>query len=806
MKLTLSWLKEHLETEASLDEISSALTMLGLEVESINDRAAELAPFTVAYVETAEQHPNADRLRVCKVNTGTEVLDVVCGAPNARAGMKVVFAAIGTHIPGTDMVLEKRAIRGVTGFGMLCSEREMGISDDHEGIIELPDDAEIGAPFAPLVGLDDARIDIAITPDRGDCLGVLGIARDLAAAGIGKLITPAIKPLQGDFASPILVRLDFTQETADACPLFVGRYIRGVKNGSSPDWLRRRLRAVGLRPISALVDITNLATFDRARPLHVFDADALVGNIHVRLARAGERLAALDDKTYEVDPEMTVIADDDGPVALAGVIGGAPTGCTAKTTNVFLESAYFDLVRTATTGRKLQIESDARHRFERGIDREGTVSGAQYATHLILDICGGEASELVIAGGAPGDKREIRFRPGRVHALGGLDVQCDESTAILHSLGFAPQTTAEDITVRVPTWRHDIDGEADIVEEVLRVKGFDTIPAVSLPRAHAVARPGLDGPKRRVRQSRRTLAARGLNECVTWSFLSGEQAALFGGGKAVLALANPISSELTDMRPSTLPNLLAAVARNRARGFDSFGMFEVGPIYADDTPEGQGVAAGAVRCGQSGPRNWLDVPRSVDAFDTKGDALALLTTLGIPTDRVNVTADAPDWYHPGRSGVLHLGPKTVLGHFGELHPRILGAFDVEAPIAAFELFLDALPRPKLKATRARPPFTVSDLPTVSRDFAFLVDEGVPAEDVLGAVRQVSAKNSLKLPFSDITLFDIYEGEGMAEGKKSVAFSITLQPTERTLTDDEIKAVADAVIAQVTKATGGELRG
>jgi phenylalanyl-tRNA synthetase beta chain len=806
MKLTLSWLKEHLETDASLDEISAALTMLGLEVETITDRSAELAPFTVAYVEAAEQHPNADRLRVCKVNTGTEVLDVVCGAPNARAGMKGVFAPIGTRIPGTDMVLEKRAIRGVTGFGMLCSEREMGISDDHEGIIELPEDAEVGAPFAPLVGLDDPLIDIAITPDRADCLGVLGIARDLAAAGLGKLITPVTEPLPGAFISPIVARLDFATETAEPCPLFVGRYIRGVKNGPSPDWLQRRLRAVGLRPISALVDITNLATLDRARPLHVFDADALAGNIHVRLARAGESLAALDDKTYALDPEMCVIADDDGPVALAGVIGGVPTSCTAETTNVFVESAYFDPVRTATTGRKLQIESDARYRFERGVDREGTAPGAQYATHLILDICGGEASELVITGGVPLDPREIIFRPGRVHALGGLDVQRDESVAILRALGFAPQTGAEDITVSVPTWRHDIDGEADIVEEVLRVKGFDAIPAVSLPRDHAVAVPGLDGPKRRARQARRALAARGLNECVTWSFLSGEQAALFGGGKPELALANPISSELTDMRPSTLPNLLAAVARNRARGFDDFGLFEIGPVYADDTPEGQGLVAGGLRRGQSGPRNWLNGPRPVDAFDAKGDAMALLAALGAPADRASVTADAPEWYHPGRSGVLRLGPKTVLGHFGELHPRILAAFDAEAPIAAFELFLDALPQPKPKATRARPPFAVSDLPAVSRDFAFLVDEGVSAEDVLRAVRQVSAKNPLKLPFADITLFDIYEGKGMAEGKKSVAFSITLQPSQHTLTDEDIKTVEDAVVAQVTKVTGGELRG
>lgn len=806
MKLTISWLKEHLETDASVDEIAERLTMLGLEVEDVIDRSAELAPFTVAYVEEAEQHPNADRLRVCKVNTGTEVLDVVCGAPNARAGMKGVFAPIGAHIPGTDITLEKRAIRGVTGYGMLCSEREMGISEDHEGIIELPDDAPVGAPFAPLAGLDDPVIDIAITPDRGDCLGILGIARDLAATGIGRLITKPVEPVPGAFESPVGVRLDFSGETADACPLFVGRYIRGVKNGPSPEWLQRRLRALGLRPISALVDITNLVTMDRARPLHVFDADSLAGGIHARLARAGEKLDALDDKTYELDAEMTVIADDDGPVALAGVIGGTPTGCTEETVNVFLEAAYFDPIRTATTGRKLQIDSDARYRFERGVDRAGTQPGAEFATRLILDLCGGEASELVIAGAEPAWGETLTFRPSRVHALGGLDVAKDRSIEILDALGFAPSDQGETVSTRVPSWRHDVDGEADLVEEVLRVVGFDEIPVVSMPRATAVGRPALDTAQRRVRTTRRILAARGLNECVTWSFLSGENARRFGGGADSLALANPISSELTDMRPSIVPNLLDAAHRNEARGFTDFGLFEVGPTYADDTPEGQATVAGGIRAGQSGPRHWLEASRSIDALDAKADAVALIGGLGVPTDRLQVTMDAPDWYHPGRSGVLRLGPQNALAQFGELHPRILAEMDVEGPIIAFEVFLDRLPQPKAKPTKARPALKTSDLLPVDRDFAFLVDENVTAESLLRAVRSVSGKGPLKLPFTAIDLFDIYTGEGVPEGKKSMALSVTIQPSDKTLTDEEIQQTADAIVAQVVKSTGGELRG
>jgi phenylalanyl-tRNA synthetase beta chain len=806
MKLTLGWLKEHLETDTPIEAIAERLTMLGLEVEQIIDRAAELAPFTVAYVEDCAPHPNADRLKLCKVDTGAGVLEVVCGAPNARTGMKGVFAPIGARLPGTGLVLEKRAIRGVTGHGMLCSEREMGLSDEHEGIIELPEDAPVGAPFAELLGLDDPVLDIAVTPDRGDCLGVLGIARDLAAAGAGRLVGPVPEPVPGAYPSPIGVRLEFTAQTASACPLFIGRHIRGVRNGPSPAWLQRRLRAVGLRPISTLVDVTNFVTLDRARPLHAFDADALAGSIHLRLARAGERLAALDERTYDLDPEMCVVADDDGPVSLGGVIGGTSTGCTADTVNVFVEAAWFDPVRTAATGRKLGIDSDARYRFERGADRAGTAPGMELATRMILELCGGEASEPVVAGAEPPWGQRLDVRPARVHALGGLDLPKNDSIRILDALGFAPEDRGEVVSVRVPSWRNDIDGEADIVEEVLRVEGFDAIPPESLPREAAVARPALDAIQRRAPAARRCLAARGLEECVTWSFLSARHAGLFGGGAPALTLANPISTELTDMRPSVLPNLIAAAGRNADRGFADFGLFEVGPVYADDTPDGQTTMAGGIRAGRTGPRNWLVEPRAHDAFDAKADALAVLSALGLDTDKVTVSADAPPWYHPGRSGVIRLGPKTALATFGELHPRVLEDMDVAGPMVAFEVHLAGVPQPKARPTRARPAFAPSDLPAVNRDFAFVVPESVAAAQLLGAVRALSGKPPHRLGFTAVDLFDVYAGEGVPEGHKSLAVSVTIQPAERTLTEDDIQAVSDAIVAQVEKATGGKLRG
>ncbi len=803
MKFTLGWLREFLETGAGLDEIAERLTALGLEVESAVDRGAALAPFVVGHVLEARPHPNADRLRVCRVDTGAETVEVVCGAPNARAGMKGVFAPIGARIPGTGAVLEKRAIRGVAGMGMLCSEREMGISDAHEGIIELPPDAPAGAPFAPLAGLDDPVIDIAVTPERGDCLGVLGIARDLAAAGAGRLDAPPPPPAAGYGPCPVAVGLEFDAETAGACPLFVGRHIRGVRNGPSPAWLRNRLRAAGLRPISAVVDITNLVMLERARPLHAFDAGALTGNVCARLAREGETLDALDGKTYALDGGMTVIADESGPIALAGVIGGARTGCAESTVDVFLESAVFDPVRTAATGRRLKIESDARYRFERGVDAEAAAEGAERATQLILELCGGEASDLAAAGAPPRRDRRIAFRPSRVRTLGGLDVPPERCREILDALGFAPRGGGgETLSCRAPSWRHDIDGEADLVEEILRVVGYDAVPAEPLPRARAVARPGLNAAQRRARRARRALAARGLHECVTWSFIEAEHARRFGGGAGALRLANPIASALTDMRPSLLPGLVAAAARNRAHGQADFGLFEVGPIYAGDAPGDQRTAAAGIRCGATGPRNWLAAPRAADAFDAKADALALADALGGPAESLRAAAPGPEWFHPGQSGALRLGPRNTVAHFGMLHPRAVAALGAAGPVAAFELFLDRLPP---GSGKARPPAPGGELQPVRRDFAFVVDAALPADDLLRTIRGLSGKLPGKLALSEIALFDDYRGAGVAEGKKSLAVTVAIHPRERTLTDEDIQAAADAIVARVRRATGGALR-
>ena len=796
MKLTLAWLKSHLETEATLDEIVARLTALGLEVEDVTDPGAALAAFTVGYVIEAKPHPNADRLSVCRIDTGAGEVQVVCGAPNARTGMKGVFAASGLTVPGSGLLLKKTVIRDVESNGMLLSERELGLSDEHDTIIELADDAPIGAPVAPLMGLDDPLIDIAITPDRGDCLGVRGVARDLAAAGLGTLAPLDDAAIAGGFASPIAVHLDFDDETADACPAFVGRYFRGVTNGPSPKWLQERLVAVGLRPISALVDITNWLTLDLSRPAHVFDAGRLAGDIRVRLARDGERIAALDDREYALNDAVTAITDDSGVIGLGGVIGGETTGCTADTTEVLLEIACFDPVRTARTGRTLGIESDARYRFERGIDAAFMRPGIEIATRLILELCGGEASEVFVAGAIPTAQRKLPFRPARVESLGGIAVKAATCHDILGRLGF--EIDGESVTV--PSWRHDIEVEPDVVEEVLRVNGFDRIPEVSMPRAHGVAAPVLTTAQRRVGWTKRALAARGLAEAVTWSFLPSIHAGLFGGGGADLKLANPISAELTDMRPGLIPNLLAAVGRNIDRGFDRVALFEVGQTYADDSAQGQHVAAGVVRAGTSAPRHWRDAPRPVDAFDVKADALAVIAACGGPVAKVQISAPGPEWYHPGRSGTLRLGP-TVLAHFGELHPRVAATFDIGGPLVACEVMLDAIPLPKAKASRARPAVKLSPFQSLRRDYAFVVDAAVRADNLVRAAR--SADKAL---ITDVRLFDAYEGPELGDDKRSLAIEVILQPTERTLTDADIEAVSKKITAAVEKATGGVLRG
>jgi len=799
MKFTLSWLKSHLDTTAGVDEIARTLTMLGLEVEAVADRAAALAPFVVGYVVKAEPHPQADRLRVCQVETGSGQVQVVCGAPNARTGMKGVFAASGTTIPGTGLNLKKTMIRGVEANGMLCSAREMGLGEDHDGIIDLPADAPVGQPFAKVLGLDDPIFDISITPNRADCLGVRGVARDLAAAGLGRLKPFDDAKVAGSFDSPLKWRIDASETD---CPVVAGRYFRGVKNGESPQWLKDRLTAIGLRPISALVDITNLVMMDLGRPLHAYDADKVRGGeLIIRRARKGESFAALNGKTYELDSEMLVIADAEGADDLAGIMGGERTGCSATTTNMFLEVAIFDPVLTAATGRRLDLQSDARYRFERGLDPTSHWWGAEVAARLVQEICGGTASHITVAGDEPTWRRTVGFRPSRLAGLGGIDVPAADARRILGELGFTVADKGTSWDVSPPSWRGDIEGEADIVEEVTRVHGFDRIAPVSMPRMTPLPLPATTPQQRRAGTAKRTLAARGLVEAVTYSFLPGAHARLFGGGAPEMTLVNPISAELDAMRPSILPNLIAAAGRNADRGVVDLGLFEVGPQYRDTTPGGQSLVAAGLRVGHSGPRHWLERPRAVDAYDAKSDALALLAALGAPTDNVQITGDAPSWYHPGRSGTARLGA-NVLAWFGEIHPRVLAAMGVGtgSVLVGFEVFVNALPPPKAKKGTARPLLKLSPYQAVERDFAFVVDAEVSAEKLLRAAR--GADKSL---VADVSLFDVYAGANLGAGKKSIAIAVVLQPTERTLTDAEIEAASAKIVAAVQKATGGMLR-
>jgi phenylalanyl-tRNA synthetase beta chain len=799
MKFTLSWLKEHLETKATLAELRDGLTMLGLEVEGITNPAETLKGFVVGYVVEAVQHPNADRLRLCRVDTGSGLVQVVCGAPNARTGMKGIFAPTGSYIPGTDMTLKASKIRGEESNGMLCSVRELQLGDDHSGIIDLPAEAKTGAPAAEALGLDDPVIEIKVTPNRGDCLGVHGIARDLAAAGLGILKPVKADKIAGSYKSPIKWTHGYEPKPESPCPIVVGRHFRGLKNGPSPDWLQRRLKAIGLRPISTLVDITNLVTFDLNRPLHVFDAKKLTGDLVMRQAREGEQILALDGKTYTLDPSVSVIADAQGVHGIGGIMGGEDTGVREDTTEIFLEAAYFQPIGIAASGRKLGILSDARYRNERGIDPESCGWGAEAATRLILELCGGETSEIVSSGVMPNWQRSYTLRADRVKTLTAIDVPARETAEILSKLGFTVVGSGP-WTAAVPPWRPDIVGEADLVEEVTRVHGFDSIPTTSLPRLSPTSKPVRDALQRRVPQARRALGSRGLVEAVTWSFLPLKQAERFGGGGADLRLLNSIASELDTMRPSILPNLVEAAARNEARGLADPALFEVGPQYKDAAPGGQRTVAAGIRHNMAVPRNWAGPARAVDAFDAKADALAVLAAIGAPVDNMSAQGGAPDWYHPGRSGAIRLGDR-VMAHFGEMHPEITTAAGLRGPVAAFEVFLDAPPLPKAKATKARPKLVLSPFQPVERDFAFLVDDSVEAEKIVRA-----ARNADKALIAGARVFDLYAGKGVAEGKKSIAIAVTLQPVERTLTDAEIEAVSAKIVAQVAKATGAVLRG
>jgi len=801
MKFTLPWLKEHLETTASLDEIVDKLTMIGLEVEAVEDKAKEYAPFKVVQILEAVQHPNADRLRVCKVDNGTGApLQIVCGAPNARAGLKTVLGLPGTYISAKDITLSVGKIRGVESQGMMISGAEIGFNDDHSGIIEMPADAPIGAPFAEVLGISDPVIEINLTPNRPDCTGVNGIARDLGAAMIGTYKQNAPKPIKGTYPCPVKV----TIEAPELCPAFALRLVRGVKNGPSPEWLQKRLVAIGLRPINALVDITNYITFDRGRPLHVFDAKKVTGNITVRRAQNGEKLLALDGKTYTLDQGMCVIADERAVESLAGIMGGEESGCDETTTDVLIESALWSELNIAQTGRKLGINTDARYRFERGVDPAFTLPGLDLATQMVLDLCGGEPSEVVVAGDPAPKDRLIDFPLADIPRLSGLKVPFAEVRRILERLGFFVAGQGDQVKVAVPSWRPDVHGRADLVEEVVRIVGVDEVPSTPFPRGADARKPVLTTIQGRTRKAKRALATRGLTEAVTWSFVSKREAELFGGGAPELALANPIAAELSDMRPSLLPGLITAAQQNADRGFNDVALFEVGQIFKGEKPEDQFIAATGLRRALAKPegigRHWSMAAKPVDAFDAKADAFAVLAAAGAPMQALQIVPGAPAWFHPGRSGTIQMGPKNVIGYFGELHPRTLAALKVEGPLVAFEVILEAIPEPKAKATRAKPLLELSPFQPVERDFAFLVDTSVKAADIVR-----SAQNADKKLITNVSVFDVYEGKGIEPGKKSVAIAVTLQPREKTMTDAEIDALGQKIVAEVTKRTGGVLR-
>jgi phenylalanyl-tRNA synthetase beta chain len=808
VKFTLSWLKDHLETDADAAAVADAMTMAGLEVEHVADPTVALKAFTVARIVEAVQHPNADRLRVCQVETVDGMKEIVCGAPNARAGLTTIYAPIGAYVPGLGVTLVEKPVRGVVSNGMLCSAGELELPGESDGILELPPSIPVGTPAATVYALEPV-IDFEVTPNRPDWLGVAGIARDLAATGLGKLKHYDIAVVRGAFASPIKVRL----EAPEMCPVFAGRLIRGVKNGPSPAWLQARLQAIGLRSINRLVDVTNLIAYDRARPLHVYDLSKLVGDeivvrggLHSAETGAVEHLIALDGKTYAAEASVCVIADANGerPIGLGGVMGGESTGCSDETTDVFVESAWFDPIVTAQTGRSLTISSDAQYRFARGVDPASVIPGLELATRLILDLCGGEPSEIVLAGEHPANPLPFAFDPAYVKRLSGMALDDDRIGTILGQLGFLVTASdagqAEPWTVTPPSWRRDVDGKADLVEEVARIVGFDHLPNTPLPDQNPSSKGVLNPRQARVRLARRALAALGYAEAVTWSFTSQKTATLFGGGSERLVLENPIASELDCMRPSALPNLIQAAARNAARGHADAALFEIGPIYPGDGPGDQRtVIAGLIA--PHAARHWGGKDGADDAlFGLKGDLMVLLEEIGAPVGSLQLAqGQNRDWWHPGRSARLQLGPKTIIAEFGELHPRVLKALDADGPMLAFEIVLESVPEPKARAkTRGSADLLV--LQPLTRDFAFVVEDDKAAGDLVRAVAGAD-----KVLIEEVRVFDIYRGAGVPEGSKSVALEIVIQPREATLTEAEIEALSARVVAAATK-LGAQLRG
>jgi phenylalanyl-tRNA synthetase beta chain len=798
MKFTLSWLKHHLETDASVDLIAETLTDLGLEVEGVENPAERLADFTIGYVESAEKHPDADKLRVCQVQTKDGLTQIICGAPNARAGITVVIASPGTYVPGIDTTIGVGKIRGIESHGMMCSEREMELSEEHDGIIELPS-GTVGQTFTDWLAQNqpervDPVIEIAITPNRPDALGVYGIARDLAARGLGTLKPLTIDPVPASFTADLSVSID--DDTHDGCPVFCGRLIRGVKNGPSPAWLQTQLRAIGLRPISFLVDVTNWFTYDLNRPLHVFDADKVQGDLRVHRAKGGETILALDDKTYTLQAGQIAISDDHGVASIAGIMGGDATGCTDETVNVFVESAYWDPIQIAYTGRALKINSDARYRFERGIDPAFTPEGLEHAVRMIIDHAGGEASELIIAGAVPDTSRAYRLDAQRLISLVGMDIPESTQRQTLTALGFR----LEGDMAHVPSWRPDVQGDADLVEEVARIASLTKLQGKPMPRMDAgVPKPILTAGQQRQQSARRTMAALGYNECVTYSFVDAQAATLFGGGDDATMLENPISSELSHMRPNLLPGLLRAAARNQARGFMDMALFEVGAGFHGGEPGEQHNLITGVLIGKTASKDVHGTSRAVDLYDAKADAESVLAAIGAPA-KVQILRGAADWWHPGRHGMICLGPKKVLAVFGELHPKVLREMDIKGPAVGFTIWPDEVPVPKSK-TNTRPALVATDLQAVERDFAFVVGADVEALTLVNA-----ALGADKALITDVRVFDQFIGGNLGEGKKSLAVTVRLQPTTTTLKDADIEAVSAKIVDKVTKATGGILRG
>ena len=804
MKFTLAWLKDHLETDHSLTEICEALPMLGLEVESLSDPLQHLGDFLVAEILTAQQHPDADRLQVCTVDKGDGTpLQIVCGAPNARAGLKTVLAPVGSWIPGSDFTLKEGKIRGQVSQGMLCSLSELGLGEDHDGIAELPSAAQTGDSFASYAAGDafamtDPVIEIAITPNRGDCLGVRGVARDLAAAGYGTLKPLDFSEEEGSFVSPL--NWEVEPAAQPMVPLISGRMFDGVVNGAAPGWMADRLIAIGQRPISALVDITNYVMVDLGRPLHAYDADKISGDkLVVRLAKKGEQVEALNEKTYSLEDGALIIGDAEGPDDLAGIMGGERTGVTDATTRMFLEIAVFDPIKVATTGRQLNLHSDARYRFERGLDARSPVDMAGYIARLVGTVCGGRCSHLVVHGKADPAPQMLSFNPEKVKQLTGVDCPADKQAEILSVLGFELDTSQPEWQVQVPHWRNDIDGSADLVEEIIRIYGFDKLEMASLPRDEVVARPSFSPAQKRSLMLRRTLAARGLTEAVTFSFMKRKDAELFGGDDDALMLANPISNDLNMMRPSVIPNLLQAMGRNLNRGIEEVCFFEIGPVFLSPDEQGQRMAIGGVRQGRRQLADWQQCETRVDLFDAKADLLAALAGLGVRVDNLVASREVPSWMHPGRSGVLRLG-KTEMGVFGEIHPAICRHFDLPEGVAAFEFWLDNIPMPRRKGP-AKSPVDLSALQPVSRDFAFIVAEEVEAQTLIDAVRR-AARDVV----DSVSIFDVYQGKGIEQGYKSIALNVRLQPREATFGEAELSKIADQIIATIAKNCGGVLRG